>query len=177
MDSDRLNKLLTQLANVGVVAGLAILILEIRQNNELTRAQMEQSRSESFLDWRELWITDENLAPLLVKMDQIGGGIFTKPSTLETAERRQQTWQEVLVELEPVERLRAELFITRSYWDLENLYFQYKRGLVSESYWNDRIIPGIVQDAPAWNAVFGGNGLPGRKEFSDEIERILSGAD
>ena len=108
-------------------------------------------------------------------MDQIGEGIFTKPSLLRSAEQRQQTWQKVLIELEPVERLRAELFITRSYWDMENLYFQYRRGLVSESYWNDRIIPGIVQDAPAWNVVFRDNGSPGRKEFSGEIERILSG--
>lgn len=39
MDVDRLNKWLTLLANIGVVAGIVFLAFEIRQNNELLLAQ------------------------------------------------------------------------------------------------------------------------------------------
>lgn len=43
---DRLNGWLTLAANLGVVLGLIILIVEVRQNADLTRAQMESGRSD-----------------------------------------------------------------------------------------------------------------------------------
>ena len=39
MDSDRLNKWLTLAANIGVIAGIVFLALELRQNNELLDSQ------------------------------------------------------------------------------------------------------------------------------------------
>ena len=66
------------------------------------------------------------------------------------------------------------VFIVTSYWDFENLYFQYKRGLVSDDYWSERIAPSIFYNAPLWKAVTGGDPLYGRQEFNDEVERILN---
>jgi len=43
---DRLNRWLTLGANLGVIAGLLILIVEVRQNADLTRAQMESGRND-----------------------------------------------------------------------------------------------------------------------------------
>ena len=68
LDSNQFNRWLTSLANVGVLVGLAVLIVEIRQNNELTMAQIEQSRSESFLEWAQEWVTNDHIAPLRAKM-------------------------------------------------------------------------------------------------------------
>ena len=68
MTSDQLSKWLTLLANIGVLAGLAILILEIRQNNEIAMAQIEQSRSESLTQWRRERVINDHIAPLVVKM-------------------------------------------------------------------------------------------------------------
>lgn len=45
MNTDKINKWLTLVANVGVVIGLALLIFEIRQNSELVRAQVHQARA------------------------------------------------------------------------------------------------------------------------------------
>ncbi len=50
MNSERLNTWLTLLANFGVIVGLGVLIYEVRQNNELTLAEIEQSRSEALLE-------------------------------------------------------------------------------------------------------------------------------
>jgi len=44
--ADRLNRWLTLGANLGVIAGLLILIVEVRQNADLTRAQMESGRND-----------------------------------------------------------------------------------------------------------------------------------
>lgn len=43
---DRLNRWLTLAANLGVIVGLIILIVEVRQNADLTRAQMESGRND-----------------------------------------------------------------------------------------------------------------------------------
>ncbi len=43
---DRLNRWLTFGANLGVVLGLIILIVEVRQNADLTRAQMESGKND-----------------------------------------------------------------------------------------------------------------------------------
>ena len=47
MNYTRLNDWLALLANVGVVIGLVLLIFEIRQNSEMMRAQITQSRAEA----------------------------------------------------------------------------------------------------------------------------------
>ena len=44
-ETDRLNRWLTLAANVGVIVGLIVLIVEVRQNANLTRAQMETGRN------------------------------------------------------------------------------------------------------------------------------------
>lgn len=59
MSFDRLNKWLTLAANLGVVIGLVILILEMRQNAALTRATLEAQKN-SFLSQVELNLTSPN---------------------------------------------------------------------------------------------------------------------
>ena len=125
MDSNRLSGWLTTSANFGVLLGLAVLIFEIRQNNELTMAQMEQNRSEAFLSWRQEEALNDHLAPLIAKVNQLGvemygQGVWYTSDPLEPAE-----WQEMTVsildKLEPVDRVRYESYLQRSYWDYENV--------------------------------------------------------
>ena len=47
MKTEKLNSWLTLGANVGVLIGLILLVFELRQNSDLMRAQMSQSRSET----------------------------------------------------------------------------------------------------------------------------------
>ena len=69
--------------------------------------------------------------------------------------------------------MRMRFFLNTSFWDFENLHAQYQRGLISEQYWAERVVPGILQDAPGWKAATGGSLLMGRQDFIDEVERLL----
>jgi len=166
--SDQLSKWLTLLANIGVLAGLAILILEIRQNNDIAMAQIEQSRR----------VINDHIAPLIVKMRALGREYTDKFGRAVRPADYQRRTAYVLDRLEdPVDRYRAESWIMASFYDFETLFFQYKRGLVSQDYWEGRIVPAIIDDAPEWKAVRDGDTLLGRKEFTDEVERILIAED
>jgi len=176
--SDQLSKWLTLLANIGVLAGLAILILEIRQNNEIAMAQIEQSRSESLTQWRRERVLNENVAPLVVKMRALNREYTDKFGPAVRPDDFQRRTAYMLDRLEdPVDRFRAESWIMASFYDFETVYFQYRRGLVSQDYWEGRIVPAIIDDAPRWKAVRDGSTLQGRKEFHDEVERILTAED
>ena len=63
---DRLNKWLTLGANVGVVLGLVLVFVEVRQNAELTRTQMEQQMNDMLANI-ELSIAEPQMAAVWVK--------------------------------------------------------------------------------------------------------------
>lgn len=63
---DRLNKWLTLSANIGVVLGLILVFIEVRQNAELTRTQMEQ-RKNDFLAEIEFSLAQPEIAAIWVK--------------------------------------------------------------------------------------------------------------
>jgi hypothetical protein len=162
------------LANIGVLVGLAVLIMEIRQNNELTMAQIEQTRSDAFVSWGQEVVLNDHLAPLLAKADQLVIDMYGEPDDSVDAAEIQEWTANILDVLEPVDQIRLTSFVSRSYWDYENVYFQYQRGLVSEDYWSERVVPAIITYAPQWKGVNGGSLPVGRNEFNDEVERLLS---
>lgn len=65
-DSDRLNRWLTLGANLCVVLGLVILIVEVRQNAELTRAAMETGKNDA-LTQIELSLANPEVSAAWVK--------------------------------------------------------------------------------------------------------------
>ena len=141
-------------------------------------AQMEQSRSEAFLGWRQEEVLNDHLAPLIAKVDQLEREMYSHSTffdgRVDDPVEQQEMTASILDKLDPVDRVRFEGYLLRSYWDYENVYFQYKRGLVSESYWRERIVPAIVGNAPDWKAANGGALSVGRIEFNLEVERLLS---
>ncbi len=66
MKIDSFNKWLTLGANIGVVLGLIILIIEVRQNAALTRAAMEQQKNQLLAEI-ELNITRPEMAHVWMK--------------------------------------------------------------------------------------------------------------
>ncbi|MCA8900658.1 MAG: hypothetical protein KDA53_05350 [Hyphomonas sp.] len=63
---DRLNRWLTLGANIGVLLGLVVLIVEVRQNAALTRTAMEQDGSRVLVDI-ELSLSRPDMAEIWVK--------------------------------------------------------------------------------------------------------------
>ena len=85
MESDRTNRWLTLVANIGVLIGLILLVIEIRQSNLLALAGIEQTRSDSLLQWRREWVTNDHIAPMLLERRSILPR--DKVATLDNAEQ------------------------------------------------------------------------------------------
>ena len=65
-----LGQTLTILANVGVIAGIAFLAVELRQNNEMMRAQTRGELSRDSVDQIRLNVNDPVFADVLLRGDR-----------------------------------------------------------------------------------------------------------
>jgi hypothetical protein len=157
-----LNKWLTLGANIGVLIGLALLILEINQNNELMLAQMEQSRSMSLVDFRRQAAMNPEFSALMAKAIQLTeSGI---------------PLQKIDEHLTPGEISQLDALATADIYDMENVFAQYERGLISDEYWQERMVPAIRVRAKLWKArtsLLDGPGAGTRQTFQDEVKRIM----
>lgn len=67
MNAQKVNAWLSLAANVGVVIGLVLLIIEIRQNTEMMRAQINQSRTDTALFQQYSMSDTDYMAPIIAK--------------------------------------------------------------------------------------------------------------
>lgn len=70
MMSEQINKWLTLVANIGVIFGLILVALELRQNSELMRVQIHQARADSAMASNEQSFNSDYIPPILVKVQQ-----------------------------------------------------------------------------------------------------------
>jgi len=68
MNMDRVNRWLTFVANIGVIAGVFFLVAEIRQSNRIAIATAEIDIRNSFASSNESMYSDPNFADLMVKI-------------------------------------------------------------------------------------------------------------
>jgi hypothetical protein len=157
MQSNKLDRWLTLGTNISVLIGIILLIVEINQNNELVRVQIEQTRSDTYVAWQREVASGDHVAPLFAKLEVQDGGLFSKID---------------FTQLDPVEMERIRAIAAARFYDYETLYAQYERGFVSEEYWKQRIAPAIHNWAPVWAKLFRADELSMRQDFKDEIIRI-----
>lgn len=69
MNTEALNRWLSLGANLGVLVGIIFLAIEIRQNTDMTRAQITQSRAEVSIAMTEMTISSEYLPAIRAKID------------------------------------------------------------------------------------------------------------
>ena len=67
MNADNVNKWLTLSANFGVVIGLILLIVEISQNTEMMRAQINQSRTDTAISEQQALFNSDYMPAILKK--------------------------------------------------------------------------------------------------------------
>ena len=70
MNAEKLNQWLSLAANLGVLAGIIFLALEIQQNSELMRVQINQSRADAAMVSNEHSFNSDYIPPILVKIKQ-----------------------------------------------------------------------------------------------------------
>jgi hypothetical protein len=74
MDTDKLNRLLTLTANLGILIGLVLLIVEIRQNTDLVRAQIAMDRTSTRTQILSDWANGGEIVPIEAKLfEQVEG--------------------------------------------------------------------------------------------------------
>ncbi len=154
MSLDGLNKWIALGANIGVVIGLALLIFEIRQNSELVRAQIHQSRSDNYISERQAFADSEFLLPVTVKLR--AAGEINDVATLDV--------------LNATERDRFRRYLQARHADYDNLYYQYRLGYLDESFYQSRVVLSIKRLSPMWKEF--GLTEGGTPEFLAEIKRI-----
>jgi len=156
MNSEKLNSWLTLGANVGVVIGLVLLIVEIRQNSALVRAQIHQARSDNYVAMSVDIADSEYLLPAYQKFAQAGG--WGESAALEA--------------LDPVETERIRRYAQGRLAGYDNLFYQYRQGYIDESFYQSRIVSSIKKMSPFWIEFGLLKGVT--PEFRAEVERIIS---
>jgi hypothetical protein len=79
MTAEKLNRWLTLGANLGVVVGLVLLIIEIRQNTAMMEAQMMQSRTDAAMVEQEAVYNSDYIPRMRVKIEK--GEVLSKEET------------------------------------------------------------------------------------------------
>jgi hypothetical protein len=108
LDSDQLNRWLTLGANLGVLVGIILLVIELDQNRDMMRAQIRNELARGGADILLSVIHDREFADTLVRA---GAG---EPHT-GTEELQIEAWNDLLF----------------GYW--ENVHYQYRQNLYDES--------------------------------------------
>lgn len=151
MDSDRLNRWIILGANLGVIAGLAFVAIEIRHNtrvNESTvQAELLQMGHEAH-DWKR----DPNFAEIIVKAS-------ANYDNLSPSEQVQ---------------FNTHVFQLLNVW--EHAFKVYDRGLMNRSFWdgwNNAFAPNMKD--PSWLRVWGEVKTLFAIEFQQHVDSYVVG--
>ena len=121
MKSDRLNRWLTLGANLAVLVGIMLVLLELSQNADLMRAQVIQARIDQTASKYDSMIHSDYWPAIWSKR------------------RAAKSGKEWVASLTSDEYERVQYYYFREYEDLRGQYFQYQDGYVSEQYWDSVI--------------------------------------
>ena len=156
LDSDKLNRWLTLGANLGVLFGIILILIELDQNADLMRAQMTQSRADQLVNRYDSLAHSEFWPAIRAKRDS-----FT-------------TVKEWIESLSPEEYYRAYFVYLREYKDIRNQFFQYKEGYLPQRNWDNSSrgqISRLLELTPVLS-----RGCNADSEFQSEINRIAAEA-
>ena len=117
MDAGKVNRWLTLGANLGVLVGIILILIELNQNADLMRAQMTQARGDNVLEtYRDLMALDGWLE-------------------IRAKQRAANSTKEWIDSLSPTEYERAWYRELIDFHDLRTQFFQYKSGYLDERIW------------------------------------------
>jgi hypothetical protein len=146
---------------IGVIATLAYLAVQVRQNTHSLEASQRLALSQTYqlrADALQAMVVEAAASPLgaiIVKLTEAG-----YPENIAA-----------LAALTPEERGRFRLWqiAQQTHWD--NMHFQYQQGFLDEEYYQDAFVERVVRLWPTWKAL---NLTGGRKSFFAELERLTT---
>ena len=151
MNTDILNKWLTLVANIGVVAGIVFLAIELQQNTDMMRAQTRQAISESSNIINTVISNDMEIAQVIAK------GIRGDLEQSLTAE-----WGVF------------QAFVKIQLTNPENELYQYEQGLFEEDEFRARQqVLRRTMTNPSYRLVWEGSKETYSNGFRESLDRIL----
>jgi len=150
LDSDRLNRWLTLLANTAVLIGIILLIVELDQNRDMMRAQIRNEISRAELDMLASWSGNPALADAIVRANS---GEELSPAEYFMVGARSET----------VLRL----------W--QNIHYQYRQGLYDESEFDASIatFSRILSQHPSLMDTWCRTSTMYSVEFAEQLQSLL----
>ncbi len=121
MKADSVNRWLTLSANIGVLAGIILILIELNQNADLMRAQMIQSRTDNISAKYDAQIHSDYWPEIWAKRNLADSDV---------------AWIESLT---PSEHVRMRYYYFREFDELRNQFFQYQQGYLPEQFWDTAI--------------------------------------
>ena len=160
MNLDKFNKWFTLSANLGVLAGIVFLALEINQNTTSMRAETYQSRTNSGITLMMGATDQDTLASALSKTQY-----YDVPCWPD---------QEQLSSLSDIEYVAYVGFLRATYARLDNQRFQYEQGMLDEDYFRAQTLGGFARLVPLLK-IRGSSGMPAEairvlREYAFDIE-------
>jgi hypothetical protein len=144
MDSDKINRWLTLGANLGVVVGIAFLVVEIRQNTTALEAGAYQARSDALQDLSMRVAESEVLATMQANMT-------VRSEDCGDFERNCELFNDEYFEnLSPTEYQQYKRYLLANLFRMDTLRFQYELGLLTSEYDDQSIIGLIEYYLPLW---------------------------
>jgi hypothetical protein len=144
---------------IGVIATLAYLAVQVRQNTHSLEASQRLAASQTYqlrADALQSMVVEAAGSPvgaIIVKLTEAG-----YPEDISALDR-----------LTPEERGRFRLWqiAQQTHWD--NMHFQYQQGFLDEEYYRDAFVERVVRLRATWEAL----GLTGgRRSFFEELDRL-----
>lgn len=148
MDWDAVSATAEAIGALAVIVTLAYLAIQLRQQNNVARAQVHQQRADSVIQLVNYIYATEEL------------DLFTKVVTNTNLKRE---------EFSETDQFRVRLVLSPLRANLENTYEQYRSGFISEEHYRDVTIP-LCRTYGRPILEFD---LPLTKSFKSELTRIV----
>ena len=125
-----LGQILTLLANVGVIAGIALLVIELSQTNSAIRGATYQAHANAVEEWDKFLAQSEVLTDTIIRYQD---------SDFSTLSREDQ--------------FRLFELALASYVRIQNLHRQYELGLVDDVFYDHMFQAELEINVPRWKDV------------------------
>jgi hypothetical protein len=153
MDNDRVNRWLSLGANVGVLVGIVLILIELNQNSDLMRAQISQSRADNLIESMEARMHSDYWPAVSAKLRVDG-----------------QMQADRIASLSPEEKERVVYYYLREVNDVRNQFLQRQAGYLPETLWETSSRSQVVRLMSVAAAL--GRSCNRDKEFQEELNRI-----
>lgn len=154
MNSNKVNRWITLGANLGVLVGIILILLELNQNADLMRAQMVQERANH----------------LVAKYDAIIHSEFwPKIAAMQANSDGRDDW---VASLSPEDYQRVLYTYYREVNDIRNQHYQYHQGYLPQEIWDAASRGQIMRMIMLAKALNRPDDFKGDTEFQEHVRRI-----